>query len=62
MVELDMGELVLGERVLGKPVGIAVGVRVRVSELKSVSLFDANLGIEVGVKVGATVTEVAWHT
>ena len=61
MVGLDVGNPVLGERVLGKPVGTAVGVRVGVCELNSVTLLDANVGIKVGAKVGAKVTAVAWR-
>ena len=62
MVGLDVGEPVPGERVLGKPVGTAVGVRVGVSELNSVTLLDADVGIKVGAEVGAAVTAVTWHT
>ena len=52
----------VGEPVPVKPVGTAVGVRVGVSELNSVTLLDANVGIKVGAEVGAKVTAVTWHT
>ena len=61
VVGLDVGEPVLGERVLGKPVGTAVGVRVGVCALNSVTLLDANVEIKVGAEVGAKLAAVTWH-